>query len=200
MPATTLSVGQQATAMVSAADQAGIPVSMLTSVYGMETALGQNIATSSAGAQGAFQFIPGTAASWGYPMTNTPTAAQFQAQATAAANYLASLYKQVSGSSPTNVAPAANSTAQANWNKAFELYSGGGYDATKAEQTLAQAGPNNTGLFDAIIQAGIKAGTGDTSLSGGTPLTTGAQQLANTVGGAGDLISFFTSGANWLRL
>jgi hypothetical protein len=184
LPATTVGIDQQASALVSAAHQAGIPLSILLGVYGMETAFGKNISTSTSGAMGAFQFLPSTAQGRGYPLTNTPTVAQFQQQADAAATYLAQLFKQHGN----------------DWNAAVTAYSGGGYNADKAQQTAAQAGPSNLGLFDALISQGIKQGTGDTSVTGGTPLTTGVQQAANTLAGAGSLVDFFTSSANWLRL
>lgn len=82
---------------LEAAKKYGVAPGVLWGVYGNETSYGTNIATSSAGAMGAFQFIPSTAKEYGYPMTNTPNAAQFQKQAEAAARYMSVLIKQYHG-------------------------------------------------------------------------------------------------------
>lgn len=94
-----------------------IPVAILWGVYGLETTFGKLVHTSSAGAMGHFQFEPKTAKSYNYPMTNTPTPAQFRAQADGAAHYLSDLYRQYGN----------------NWDTALRHYSGGGYglDAVK---------------------------------------------------------------------
>lgn len=70
----------------------GIPNAILKGVFGMETAFGANVKTSSAGAEGPFQFIRSTAQQYGYPYTNSPTIGQFQQQADSAAHYLSDLY------------------------------------------------------------------------------------------------------------
>lgn len=81
-------------AINEAAKKYGIDPSVLWGVYGTETSYGKNISTSSAGAQGAFQFIPETAKRYHYPLTNHPSEKQFQEQASAAAHYLSDLVKQ----------------------------------------------------------------------------------------------------------
>jgi hypothetical protein len=185
MPATTLSTDQQGSALVSAAHKAGIPVSVLLGVYGMETAFGSNISTSSAGAVGPFQFLPSTAQGRGYPLTNTPTVAEFQQQADAAAGYLASLFK----------------SHNSDWNAALTAYSGGGYGATDVAQKATHA---SLDLIDSIIGKGVSLGTGDTSVTGGTPATAGVQQASNTaqsVGqSVGQIASLITSTSFWLRI
>lgn len=102
------------------AEKYGIPYNILAGVFGIETNFGQNIATSSAGAMGAFQFIPGTAKSYNYPLTNNPSAAQFQQQSDSAAHYLSDLYKE-----------------KGNWDDALHGYSGGGYGLS---EVVAKAG------------------------------------------------------------
>lgn len=102
------------------AEKYGIPYNILAGVFGLETDFGQNIKTSSAGAMGAFQFMPGTAPAYNYPMTNNPSAAQFQQQADGAAHYLSDLYK-----------------AKGNWNDALHGYSGNGYGLS---EVIAKAG------------------------------------------------------------
>jgi hypothetical protein len=179
------SVDQQASALVSAAHKAGIPVAVLLGVYGKETTFGANKSSSSAGAVGPFQFLPSTAAGRGYPLTNTPTAAQFQQQADAAATYLAQLFKAHGN----------------NWNAAVSAYSGGGYNYTDAA-TAAAHGPLD--LLDAIIQAGVGQHTGDTSVTGGTAATQGVQAaapvVASTAGAVSQIATLVTSSSFWLRI
>jgi hypothetical protein len=176
-----LSTDQQASALVSAAHKAGIPVSVLVGVYGMESTFGSSHATSSAGAVGPFQFLPSTAAGRGYPLTNTPTAAQFGQQADAAAAYLAQLYKG-----------HAN-----NWDAALKAYSGGGYGQVDVAKKALKAPLD---LLDAVLQQGISQGTGDTSITGGTPATKATQQVAGAASQVGDLIGMVTSAAFWIRV
>lgn len=101
----------QASAVTNAAKKYNVPQNILWGVWGMETTFGANVKTSSAGAVGDFQFLPSTAGRYGYPLTNTPSQAQLQQQADAAAHYLSDLYKQHGNS----------------WDAALRAYSGGGY-------------------------------------------------------------------------
>lgn len=119
-----------------AAEKYQIPYNILAGVYGMETDFGQNIATSSAGAMGAFQFIPGTAKSYNYPLTNNPSAAQFQQQTDSAAHYLSDLYKE-----------------KGNWNDALHGYSGGGYglnEVTAKSGAISKTPILPDGVHDAV--------------------------------------------------
>ncbi len=167
MPATNLTPAQQLAAINSAAGTYHIPIGILAGVYAIETSSGANITTSSAGAMGAFQFIPGTAASYGYPMTNTPNQAQFQQQANSAAHYLSDLYHQHGGS----------------WEAALQGYSGGGYGLSRVQQAaggsinyvntqnLHQTDPlsrviPNVGLPDPLAVAKILAKIVDALFSG----------------------------------
>jgi soluble lytic murein transglycosylase-like protein len=81
-------------AIADAAARYNVPLDVFYGMFSKETNLGANIATSSAGAVGAFQFEPSTASSYAYPLTNTPNLQEFQAQAQGAAHYLADLYHQ----------------------------------------------------------------------------------------------------------
>lgn len=98
----------QAQAIANAANKWHVPAWVLQGVYGLETSFGSNIKTSSAGAMGAFQFIPSTAAKYSYPLTNSPNDQQFAAQADAAAHYLSDLFHQYGS-----------------WDTALHAYSGG---------------------------------------------------------------------------
>lgn len=111
--------------VTDAADKYGVPQNILWGVYGMETDFGQNIATSSAGAIGGFQFLPSTARGYSYPLTNTPSAAQFQAQADGAAHYLHDLYAQYGS-----------------WDEALKHYSGGGYGLSQVEDKAGEHIPD----------------------------------------------------------
>jgi hypothetical protein len=162
--------------IATAATQYGVPRNILTGVFGQETDLGALLKTSSAGAEGAFQFLPSTAAQYSYPLTNDPTAAQFQQQANAAAHYLSDLYKQTGS-----------------WDVALQHYSGGGYGLS---QVLKQAGSTTTAEG---IQAGGFPSAGavqaTTDVVGGA--VSGAESVAQAVSKIADLVS---STSFWLRL
>jgi hypothetical protein len=125
----------------TAASKYGVPPNILLGVMGMETAFGNNVKTSSAGAVGLMQFEPATAAQYGYPLTNTPTPAQAQQQIDAAAAKLSH-----------DAGPSKN------WSQAITAY-GGGYTLAqvqaKAQSALGTSGaqsyfgglgPGNDGL------------------------------------------------------
>jgi hypothetical protein len=164
-----------------AADKYHVPYGILAGVYGMETNWGRNVATSSAGAIGPFQF---TAADKGtgllYPMTNSPTATQFGQQADAAAAYLAQLFKQHGG----------------NWDAALHAYSGGGYGlsqvSAKAVDLQRGSGAYSGGgvspaaaiLGGALVGAGAVAGeaAGVAAGAGEAAAGTGAGEAAAGAG------------------
>lgn len=87
----------QTMAITEAAKRYGVDPKVLFGIWGNETNFGKNVNTSSAGAQGDFQFIPETAKAYGYPLTNHPNAQQFAQQANAAAKYMADLIRQDHG-------------------------------------------------------------------------------------------------------
>lgn len=103
--------------VADAAKAHGVDPAVLLGVWGMETGFGSNVKTSSAGAIGDFQFLPSTAHGRGYPLTNTPTSAQFAQQANAAAAYIAELTKAHGG----------------DVNAALQAYSGGGYGLAEVQ-------------------------------------------------------------------
>lgn len=123
-------------ALVAAAKRWGVPQSILTGVFGMETNYGADVATSSTGAMGLMQFEPATAAAYGYPMTNSPSLGQAQQQFDAAAHYLANLYQQNGH----------------NWDTALQHYSGGGYGLAQVQQK-AKAAPNPGGTSSWVAGA-----------------------------------------------
>lgn len=89
-----------------------VPAWVLWGVYGIETSFGGNVAVSSAGAEGAFQFEPATAAEYGVDTSN------FRSSANGAARYLRDLHK-----------------TYGSWNVALEHYSGGGYGVAQVKET-----------------------------------------------------------------
>lgn len=105
----------------------GVPYWVMMGVYGMETAFGTNVRTSSAGAVGPYQFIPSTAAAYHYPLTNNPNREQFTQQADAAARYLRDLHNQYHS-----------------WDTALRHYSGGGYGESDVK---AKAGVFGSGSY-----------------------------------------------------
>lgn len=131
----------------SAGAKYNVPSNILLGVFGMETSFGNNVKTSSTGAMGNMQFEPGTAAQYGYPMTNSPSPSQAQQQFDAAAHYLSDLYKATGN----------------NWNAALQRYSGGGYGLSQVQAKAQSAtgtsgagqyfgglGPGNDGLTSNI--------------------------------------------------
>jgi Transglycosylase SLT domain len=118
---------QEARAVERAAQTYDIKPSILWGVFGAETAHGSDVKTSSTGAVGPFQFEPETAKEYGYPTNVNVNGIQsmsgFQAQANAAAKYLASLLP--GGKGETGLKQGAEwNTA---WESALKAYSGGGY-------------------------------------------------------------------------
>ena len=110
MALTTAQLNEQLKVVKAEAAKAGVPWEILWGVYGVETTHGANVSTSSAGAEGAFQFLKSTAAEWKYPYTNQQTPQIFASQAASAANYLSSLKGKLGS-----------------WDAALKAYSGGGY-------------------------------------------------------------------------
>ncbi len=92
------SLSEQLQAIVYACKREGVPLQVFMGMYANETALGSDVtdSTSSPPAMGPFQFT-GSDKGTGYlyPMTNTPSLSEFQAQATAAAAYLAELNSEL---------------------------------------------------------------------------------------------------------
>jgi hypothetical protein len=74
--------------ILNTANKHGIPPEILAGVYGAETNFGQNNKTSSAGAQGYFQFMPATAREYGVNPND------FSSAADGASRYLKTLYNQ----------------------------------------------------------------------------------------------------------
>lgn len=117
----SFSSSQLANWLTNASVKYGVPVNVLTGVFGMESDFGANPSTSSAGAMGYMQFIPPTAKAYGYPLTDNPTAAQAQQQIEAAAAKLAH-----------DAGPSKN------WAAAINAY-GGGYTLSQVNAKFAQA-------------------------------------------------------------
>lgn len=148
----------------------GVPAPILSGVFGIESNFGADSKTSSAGAVGFMQFLPSTAQKYGYPLTNTPTAAQARAQMNAAAHYLSDL-----------------ETRFGSWDAALKHYSGGGYGLAQVQAKAGTATPAD----GAVLQQGIPGANqfGDAVDKG----LSWEQSIANFFG---DL----TSGRTWLRV
>jgi hypothetical protein len=172
--------GQQAV-VYAAARKHGVPPAILWGVYGAETNFGRNTNVSSAGAQGPFQFMPGTARSLGVDPHN------FKSAAYGAAKYLRSLYhgdwKAAVGH--YNSGPAGNLTnsqTAAYIPRVFQLAKtfGGGQKLTKAQarafkiieksqpRRFQTPGPSNTsGVPVSTSSPGVSAGVASGKASGG---------------------------------
>ncbi|HEX6461109.1 MAG TPA: hypothetical protein VF032_19490 [Thermoleophilaceae bacterium] len=135
-------------AVSGAAQSFGVPLNILWGVFGMETNFGKDVKTSSAGAEGDFQFLPGTAREYGYPLTNSPTAAQFNQQARSAARYLSVLHRQALG---------MGLRGNAAWDNALRRYSGGGYGLQDVLDKAKGAPTDKTGV-PLAVQAGQSTG------------------------------------------
>ena len=164
----------KAEAIASAASKYNVPINILVGVYGQETSFGSDVTTSSAGAVGPFQFIPSTASSYAYPLTNTPTAAQFQQQADAAAHLLSDLYKRTGS-----------------WDSALHSYSGGGYGLS---QVTAQANKAPSWL------QGILNSTGFTTTPLDVPAQTVASAITSPLQAVEAIFTWITTPAHWLKV
>lgn len=114
MSLSTAQLNQRLAVVKKVAAKRGVPWEILWGVEGVETTHGNDVTTSSAGAEGAFQFLKSTAKEWAYPYTNQQTPQIYEAQADGAARYLASLKSRLG-----------------NWDAALKAYSGGGYGLAK---------------------------------------------------------------------
>ena len=185
MPALTISPADQATVIRNTAAKYNIPLQSLLGIYGQETNFGQNVTASSTGAIGPFQFEPATARQYGYPLTNTPTLAQFTQQADAWGRFLVA---NNPSKSATGWAPAM----------------GGGYTEKQAESTLAHI---PSALKDAVGQAVVSAsgvlspGAPGQTNTGPAGAISSAASAAGDVGTAvGNIASLVTSTSFWLRI
>lgn len=151
-------LGTARVAINASAEKYHIPGAMLWGVFGVETGFGSNVATSSAGAKGPFQFVPGTAKAYDYPLTNDPSPQEFQKQSDAAAHYLSDLYKRFK-----------------NWPDALAAYNAGpgNYKIPAARQYAAnvikkskESGPKTGGVVGAIGGAGNAIGDAEGSVAG----------------------------------
>lgn len=120
----------------AAAKKYGIPEWVLIGVWGVESDFGQNSNTSSAGAKGDFQFIPGTAATYHYPLVNNPNDQQFSQQADSAAHYLSDLIHQTGSV-----------------DSALQHYSGGGYGESQVQAKAKSFDPHGLGVDNATSKA-----------------------------------------------
>lgn len=173
-PVATAGTGPFATKrsqITAAAKRWRVPAWLLYGVWGLETSWGTNVATSSAGAMGDFQFIPDTAARYGYPMTNTPTGSAFSKQADAAAHYLHDLLAEHHG----------------NIDAALRAYSGGGYGLDQA-RTAAKGKPDP----HANAPAPLKAAAGAVDAAAGA--------VSTAVSVPAKFLHLITDPRTWLRL
>jgi len=161
----------KAYAIANSASKYNVPIEILAGVFGMETAFGSHVATSSAGAVGDFQFLPSTARRYGYPLTNSPNAQQFQQQADAAAHYLSDLFRQTGS-----------------WDAALHHYSGGGYGLAQV-QAQAKGAPS---WLQSII--------GSTGFTSATPVGQVAETAGSVAGALGQIAALLTSSDFWIRL
>lgn len=164
------SPGEQQLILQTAASHYGVPVSILEGVYALETNSGRNIATSSAGAVGAFQFLPSTAAQYHYPPTNNVDQSTFTAQANAAAHYLSDLLHAHGGS----------------WDAALHAYSGGGYGLSQV-QGKAGATPGGS----------ESVGPAHTAI---TAVQNAANTVGDVGSAVGSIATLLTSAQFWIRL
>lgn len=107
---------QQLAVMAAAAKKWHVPLWILVGIYGIETGFGSNVATSSAGAQGPFQFIPSTAAAYHVNVNS------FASSADGAAHLMSDLHKQYGS-----------------WDSAATHYSGGGYGISEVRAKVPEA-------------------------------------------------------------
>jgi hypothetical protein len=172
-------LANQATA---AARKYKLPPWVVWGVLGIETDFGRNDKTSSAGAVGVGQFLPSTAASYGYPVTNATDRATVARQVDATAHYLSDLRHQHGGS----VAQAI-------------VGYGGGYTLTD----VASKAKSNL-ISDFVAPSTKDLNTDDAGLFGigrGTGADTKVSDAANAVlKPAEGFLNLLTNPQTWLRL
>lgn len=159
----------------AAAQKWGIPDTILWGVYGTETGFGSLVKNSPAGAVGSFQFEPGTAAKYGYPLTNATDPKTFAAQADAAAHLLSDLFHQTgnwsSALSAYNAGPAGGPqpsyVAQVNAN-------GGGINAVQISHSTWVAIATALGIALPVGAVAIGPETIAAALAGGGAADAGA--------------------------
>lgn len=168
-------------AVNSAAAKWKVPPEVLWGVYGVETQFGANVSNSSKGAMGHFQFMPATAASYGYPMTNKPTQAQFNKQAEAAAHLLADNYKRYG-----------------TWDRAIHAYSSGnptgGYGLKEVRKKIA----DNPGVFTG--STGDIPGPTKIQRAAAGPLGDAANVTFDGMKAIGAFFLALMQGDTWLRI
>jgi hypothetical protein len=203
MPGTALPTGdptvvgpgaesQRAAIVQAAASKWGIPASTLWGVYSVETGAGQDVKTSSTGAEGSFQFEPGTAATYNYPLTNATDLKTFAAQANGAAHYLSDLFAQT-GSwdqaiSDYNAGPAgpyqpkyvASVQSDGSGFKATQL-SSSTWGAIAAVLGIVAPVAAGAGAFDAVVGALGLGGASDAAAGDAA----GGAAAGGAAGGAG---------------
>ena len=131
----------------------GVSPNTLWGIYGTETTYGKNITTSKTGAEGAFQFEPETAKAYGYPETNKPNAKQFQAQAEAAARYIAAeTRKYHSEAKAVEAYYAGHPGGQSGY--LHEVEAKGGAHYGKAQEEALQTGSGNAAIEKLLHEAG----------------------------------------------
>lgn len=184
MPALTIPANQQASVLAGVATKYGIPLQALLGIYGTETAFGRNVTTSSAGAVGPFQFIPSTAAQYGYPQTNTPSLAQFAQQADAWGRYLVA----------NNPSKSASG-----WAPAMR----GGYTEAQAEAKIANIPANLKSAIAAVVGGGFlnnQPAVPGTSVGPGPGTVGSIDPLAGVAGAITSVWDAATSGTLWLKV
>lgn len=160
----------RAQTVAAKAKKYNIPDWLLWGVWGIETSFGTNVKTSSAGAMGEFQFLPSTAGSYRYPLTNTPNDQQFDQQADAAAHYLSDLIKQHGGSQDA----------------ALRAYSGGGYGLSdvqkKAGNVFSKGSLDAAGAASGIDPAAAAGAAASGVTDAATATADAVGKLAGTLG------------------
>lgn len=154
----------------------GVPAWILYGVWGIETDFGRNVATSSAGAVGDFQFIPTTAAAYKYPLTNHPDPTQFGQQADAAAHYLHDLFKSTGS-----------------WDAALQGYSGGGYGLADVKVKAQKGGGTLSPTFGNDVVSNTVGGVINA-------IGSGLSGLAGIASAIGTIVGDLTDPHFWLRL
>lgn len=160
--------------VTQAANKWGVPYGILAGVYGMETQFGYNVNTSSAGAIGPFQFEPGTAQEYNYPLTNNPTPQQFQQQADAAAHYLHDLYNRNGQNWDSAIRGYGGGYGLAQVNaKAQSLQSGLGayYGGVSPLAAIGASSAAGLGAVAGLSTASAGATAGETAVAGDTAAT-----------------------------
>lgn len=177
-------LAERAQDVLEASNYYHISPEILWGIYGIETSHGADVKTSSTGAMGSYQFEPGTAKEYGYPMSNSKDRKTFRTQTFAAAHYLSSIMK------------GGRRTPQ-NYNRALKIYNSGTPNAGYGFNEVRKRGAS----WAAVMKGGI-TNQAEKEIGYGTPgaIIAEAVEGKNPISTSVQFIEALTEPHTWIRI